>query len=47
MQAKAKHVGELVGGEAEQAQIAGTFVELTDGEIATQKLRQDSTCCKE
>ena len=33
MQAEAEHVGQLVGSEAEQSQVAGTLEEFMDGEV--------------
>jgi hypothetical protein len=36
IRSKTKHLRELVGGEAEQPQIAGTLIELVDGEIASE-----------
>jgi len=36
MQAEAEHVGQLVGSEAEQSQVAGTLEEVMNGEIASE-----------
>jgi len=33
VEAKAEHLGELVGREAEQSQVAGTLEEFMDGEV--------------
>ena len=36
VEAKAKHLGELVGGKAEQPEVAGALEEFMDGEVSSE-----------
>ena len=48
VETKAEHLRELVGREAEQAEVAGALEELMDGEVPSEdEVATYSICCRE